>query len=762
MLDTARILRTNGEPPHHILPPIRPSDRGLGLLHDTLAAGIIHPEDWEGLSLAVQDELRHCSDPQLLLQRLVEHRLLTEYQATRLGAGKAFGLMLGNYRVLQRIGSGGMGIVFKGEHVAMRTTVAIKVLPLTRDQSCRDLQRFYGEARAIAQLQHLNIVRATDAGKTIDPDPDQPVLHYYVMEYVPGIDLEDLVRNEGPLNVSRACDLMYQIASALTAADKHGLVHRDIKPPNVMVTPEGQAKLLDFGLVHNFRHRVTEPGTVLGTVDYIAPEQARDASRVDIRADIYSLGATLYWALTGRIPFASCGNVLTDLIARQTQPPPSIRAVCPELPVELDAVVARMLACDPDDRYLKPQAVMTALIPFLKPESCEYHLHPLAQADLRRGAGRGAPVKLEGRVHRVLIVDDVPSLRTLVRRGLEQTGIHCEEACDGPQALGLVRAKPFDLVLLDMVMPGGLTGLDVSQRLREKPPTPNLKIILYSGQVPGDDLAQLMLTSADDFLVKPASMVQLTNRIKAALRHKDAQDRADQLNQRLLVMNSQLEQSLSARDSDVLHIRGAMVLALANIVERREQGEGSRLHRLQRYCRLLAETAAGVPIFAGRIDGHFIEMLECCAPLHDIGKVALPDHILMKPGRLDSEERLIMQSHTVIGAETLKQVAARHGGSLGFIQMAIDIARHHHERYDGKGYPDRLSGEAIPLAARIVALGDVYDALRSRRPHRPALSHAAATQLMSESAGAQFDPALLQVFLQCAPEMERVHRELRD
>src|SRR5262249_42588175 len=155
-----------------------------------------------------------------------------------------------------------------------------------------------------------------------------------------------------------------------------------------------------------------------------------------------------------------------------------------------------------------------------------------------------------------------------------------------------------------------------------------------------------------------------------------------------------------------------------------------------------------------------IQMLECCVPLHDIGKVGLPDHVLQKPGRLDPDELLIMQSHTAMGAETLKKVAKRHGSALVFLQTAIDIARHHHERFDGSGYPDHLAGTDIPLAARLVKICDTYDALRSRRPHRPALSHVATMKVMTELSTGEFDPLLLQSFRQCAGQFEKIFREV--
>jgi response regulator RpfG family c-di-GMP phosphodiesterase len=657
---------------------------GQRLLRELLASSIIRAEEWEALPAEVQEGLRPLDATEPLLARLVELNLLNDYQAARVGAGKTFGLILGNYRVLGRLGTGGMGVVFKAEHLRMRRQVAIKVLPLHSrpedphyDQQERMLLRFYAEIRSAAQLQHPNIVAAIDVGELTPPDPDAPVLHYFVMEYVPGQDLEEYVRGNGPLPQVTACDLMHQVASALAEAHKHGLIHRDIKPSNVLVTPEGQAKLLDFGLARNFRHRLTEPGTVLGTIDYMAPEQARDASAVDIRADLYALGGVLFWCLTGRPPFPGEGNMAQGLARRLTQPPPSLRAARPELPAELEAVVARLMALDPDDRYATPQAVMRALLPFVRAESREpFAPPPAGNAVMRVNVAAAAPA---AQVHRILVADDEAGIRTYCRYVLTAEGLRCDEAANGAEALAAVGGRDYDLVLLDIDMPE-MTGLEVLRRLREAPASANLKILMFSGRASADEMAQTLLAGADDYLTKPFSVVQLQARVRSMLRLKSAQDRLDAVNRNLLSVNSELERSLTARNCDLVHARNALVLALAKLVQSRDTETGAHLVRLQRYSRCLAEEAATVPAFASRIDPAFVEMLECCAPLHDIGKVGLPDHILLKPGKLDAEERLQMQAHTVIGSDTLRQVAQQHGAALAFLQMGTDIARHHHER----------------------------------------------------------------------------------
>jgi putative two-component system response regulator len=183
---------------------------------------------------------------------------------------------------------------------------------------------------------------------------------------------------------------------------------------------------------------------------------------------------------------------------------------------------------------------------------------------------------------------------------------------------------------------------------------------------------------------------------------------------------------------------------------------------LQRYTRLLAEKAAAAePSWAGLVNSTFLEQLERCVPLHDIGKIGLPESILLKPGKLTAEERSLMETHTVIGDRILRALGQEHGESLVFLGMARSIVRHHHERHDGNGYPDRLLGEATPAAARLVALADVYDALRRQRFHKLALSHAEAARIILHDSHGQFDPVLAKAFMACEHDFERIYREVR-
>jgi response regulator RpfG family c-di-GMP phosphodiesterase/serine/threonine protein kinase len=727
-------------------------------IDELLARSFVHPEDWKQLEPHVQNRLLACGDRRQVLYQLIAEGLLTDYQASRIAAGTTFGLVLGNYRILERLGAGGMAVVFRAEHAEMRHLVAIKVLPQSAGQDDRMHSRFTSEMRIVARLRHPNIVAAVDAGHVQSDGTDATVLWYLVMEYVPGVDLEAYVNMHGPLTAIKACNLIYQAASALEEINKYNLVHRDIKPSNIMVTPEDQAKLLDFGLSRQIDTRVTQPGTLLGTLDFMSPEQARDASSVDIRADIFSLGATLFWCLTGRIPHDD-QRAGIDMSNRFRQPPPSARKLAPDVPAEMDAVLAKMMAVEPDQRYSIPQQVMRALLPFLKPASLE--ILPGVLPHGRTLPALPAEARPHGSGHQILIVDDEVGIRQFCKVVLQGEGRHCDEAADALTALEMVKRKAYDLIVTDVCMPK-MNGIEMVRKIREAPTVAYQKIVMFSGTATSDELAQLLAAGADDFLVKPLSIVTLQGRIFSALRMKDVQDRADLLNRRLMAANEELERNLNAKEGDLVHARNALVLALGKLVEHREGLASARLTRMQQYCRTLAVEAATTPGYAGQVNEPFIEMLACCAPMHDIGKIGLPDHILLKPGKLTADERIVMQTHTTIGADTLEQVAQSHGAALAFLDMAADIARHHHERWDGSGYPDRLAGADIPLAARLVTICDVYDALRSRRAHKPALAHAAALQLMSEACTGQFDPGLFAVFQHSANEFARIFREFPD
>ena len=747
------------------------SDPSGPLLRRLLAAGVVALEEYEALPPADRAALDQPADDATTVARLVALKLLTDYQAGRVGTGHAHGLVLGNYRVLDRIGAGGMGVVYRGEHRRLRRPVAIKALHPGPEHDPRTLARFYQEARAVAGLRHPNVVAAVDAGEE-PAGVGGPPVPYFVMELVAGTDLDRLVAR-GPLAVPVACHVAHQVADALLEAHRFGLVHRDIKPSNVLVTADGQAKLLDFGLarlVDSTDARITHTGAALGTVGYMAPEQARNARAADARADVFGLGCTLYFALTGFAPF-------DNPFAAAAAVRPSAAAVRPEVPAGLDAAIGRMMAADPGHRYPTAEAVMRALLPYLPTNPGSRVAPPPAAAaspafrpglaadippHLRPGhASIAGPSTAELAPNRVLIVDDQPDIRRLCRLALSAEGLACDDAGTGPDAVEQAARKPYDLVLLDVDLPG-FSGEEVLRRLRRTPPCPHLKVVMFSGNAGGDELSRILLAGADDFLTKPFSVVQLRARVKAALRLKDAQDRSDALNRQLTALNAELEQSLSARDGELIRARNGLVLALAKLVEYRSTETGSHLRRIQRYCRVLAEEAAATPAFGPLLDANFVRLLEDSAPLHDIGKAALPDHILNKPGPLDPPERAIMQDHTTIGAETLRAVARQHPFATTFLHTAIDIARHHHEKWDGTGYPDRLAGEAIPLAARLVAVADVYDALRGKRVYKPGLSHNTAVLTMTEASPGHFDPALLDVFRRCAAQFDAVFREYGD
>ncbi len=294
---------------------------------------------------------------------LLNQSLLTNFQAKLLLQGKWKNFYIGGkYKVLEHLGTGGMGTVYLCEHRFMRRRVAIKLLPPDKSQSIESLERFRREAQAIARLNHPNLVHAHD----IDQDAG---IHYLVMEYIDGISLQALVEIRGSLDYIRAVNYIAQTATGLQHACKMSLVHRDIKPNNLILDRSGIIKILDLGLA---RFSDNEDGltkrmdskAVLGTADYLAPEQAISSS-VDIRADIYSLGCVFYFLLVGK-PVFDGGSVAMKLVSHQTREPLEVHRLRSDVPVELSKVISKMLSKKPEARYQMPIEVIQAIHPWLR------------------------------------------------------------------------------------------------------------------------------------------------------------------------------------------------------------------------------------------------------------------------------------------------------------------------------------------------------------------------------------------------------------
>jgi response regulator RpfG family c-di-GMP phosphodiesterase/tRNA A-37 threonylcarbamoyl transferase component Bud32 len=714
--------------------------------------------------------LADYTSPELLGCALVQAGLLTDYQLDRVQAGTTHGLVMGNYRVLDRLGSGAMGVVFLAEHLIMKRRVAIKVLPVDDDCPAAILERFYAETRVLADLHHPNIVMAFDAGHLPPAGPEMPPLLYLVMELVSGGDLEQYVAEHGPVPIGTACNWTRQAAAGLQEAHDHHLIHRDIKPSNLLLDKQGQIKLVDFGLVRQFSSRLTEPRALLGTLEFMAPEQSCDASVIDGRADIYGLGATLFGLLTGEPPYPAARSIGEALRNLQEAKPQRLRSLRPDAPEELDALIDRMLQRDPTRRPALPITVINALLPFTGLAEAVGQLDSSGEELAAGSAAPSAPVLISHPSatavasprcqKRVLLVDDESPIRTLARAILEQLGCVCEEVENGTKALEALRQEAYDLLLLDLSLPD-LDGYEVCRRLRERPELAHLKIIVVSGRGDHDQLAESLPHGADDYIPKPFGIRQLEAKVQHALHLKEAQERAASLARQLYVVNRQLEKSLDARSSDVRQAEDALLFAMAKMAESRDGETPGHLRRLQRYTQCLAGRVADLPGWRGLVNSAFLEQLERCVPLHDIGKIGLPESILLKPGKLTDTERTLMETHPVIGDRILEALAQEHGESLAFLGVAAAIVRHHHERFDGHGYPDRLSGDAIPAAARLVAVADVYDALRRQRFHKPALSHEEASRIIRAESVGQFDPSLVQAFAECESQFERIYRDIR-
>ena len=328
----------------------------------------------------------------------------------------------------------------------------------------------------------------------------------------------------------------------------------------------------------------------------------------------------------------------------------------------------------------------------------------------------------------VLIVDDDELTIDLLENALQHFGYEVEIAHDGREALEQIRSGAFNLVISDWEMPE-MSGVELCRQIRERRSCGYIYVILLTSRTGTNNVIEGLNAGADEFLSKPFDPQELYVRLRVG--------------QRLLALES----------------RDLTIFSLAKLAESRDTDTGSHLERMREYCRVLAEQLGRDIRFKDSIDGDFIQLLYLTSPLHDIGKVGVPDRVLLKPGRLNDEETAVIRRHTVIGGQTLDAAAQAHP-EADFLQMARDIAWFHHERYDGTGYPVGLAGTDIPLTARIVALADVYDALTTQRVYKPAYSHEIAREIIIDEKGRHFDPDVVDAFLQTESTFVEIRRRL--
>jgi len=316
---------------------------------------------------------------------------------------------------------------------------------------------------------------------------------------------------------------------------------------------------------------------------------------------------------------------------------------------------------------------------------------------------------------KVLIVDDNEVSLTLVGATLTQAGYEVETARDGLEALERVRAEKFRLIISDWEMPR-MNGLELCRAVRADDSSGYVYMVLVTGHDSPRERVEGLSAGADDFVGKPFDPSELIARVRTG--------------ERIL--------SLETRD--------VAIFAMAKLAESRDPETGAHLERVRSYCRVLAKDLASTPKFQSEVDGEFIKLIYLTSPLHDIGKVGIPDSVLLKPGRLSDREFEIMKMHAMLGAQTLDAALQAFPG-VKFLQMAREIAATHHERWDGSGYPRGLIGRAIPLSGRIMALADVYDALSSKRVYKDAFTHEIARSMIVKDAGTHFDPDVVEAFV---------------
>jgi putative two-component system response regulator len=353
----------------------------------------------------------------------------------------------------------------------------------------------------------------------------------------------------------------------------------------------------------------------------------------------------------------------------------------------------------------------------------------------------------------ILIVDDSPNNLTMIASLLHE--IYTVKAVNrGAKVFKVVSEEQPDLILLDIMMPD-LDGYEVCRLLKADPYTRNIPIIFLTSrsEVESEELG--MKLGAVDYITRPISPLILLSRVKAHFVDASAA-------RTLRVSNEYLEFEVSKRTRQLEALQDVTILALASLAETRDADTGNHLKRTQHYIRVLGNYLKTNPRFHDYLSPAMIEILFKSAPLHDIGKVGIPDRILLKPGRYTPEEFEIMKSHPRLGRDALIKAQKTVGKTIEFLDVAMEIVYSHHEKWDGSGYPQGLVGDAIPISARLMALADVYDALVCRRVYKAGMSHAQAAQIIVEGSGRHFDPDIVAAFLALGAEFQLIATTFAD
>lgn len=346
----------------------------------------------------------------------------------------------------------------------------------------------------------------------------------------------------------------------------------------------------------------------------------------------------------------------------------------------------------------------------------------------------------------VLIVDDVTSNLAILAEMIKSMGYIARPVTSAKQAMAAIEARMPQLVLLDISMPD-VDGYELCEILKKDVRTRDIPIIFISAMDGTEDKKKGFDLGAVDFVSKPFELEEVTSRVNTHLKIYQMKQELESYNRRLHKMVSDQVKRIEEEEKN-------FILALAKLSELRESADGVHLKNISKNSKLLAMSLQFSPKFEKEISNTFVETIEVAAGLHDIGKIGISDQILLKPGILTSAERKIVRTHTELGAKTLEELYNMNKHNE-FLKMAIEIARYHHERWDGAGYPEGLKGKEIPLAARIVAVVDVYDALVGERCYKEQFSHEQSMKIMNDEAGKQFDADIIEVFNKIQNQLQK-------